>query len=451
MNSKIQTQKLASSPLPAPPRLRVPFSVTSAFTLFLACAIATTAQAQVAIKAKTIHTMAGPAITDGIVVITDGRIAAVGPAASTQIPAGYETLTAEVLTPGLIDARGTVGLTGIFNSRHDSDQIDPSAPIQPELRAIDAYNPQEKLIQWVREFGTTTVNTGHAPGSLITGQTIIVKTTGNTVEEALVKSPAMVSATLGPSANEQGGKAPGTRGKQVAMLREELLKARDYIEKKTRAAKKKDDPAPAPADSTDKPTEKSPTPPTPPDRNLHLEMLADVLEGKVPLLVHANRAQDIESALRLKQEFGFRLILESAAEAYLLAPQIKEAGVDVILHPSMQRAVGDSENQSFETAAVLVKAGIRFAIESGYESYVPKTRVVLFEAAIAASNGLTFDQALGAVTIEAARILGIDQRVGSIQTGKDADLALFSGDPFEYTTHCTAVIVGGTIVSRVER
>ncbi len=427
-----------------------------ALSWLMACTgTASLAHAQVAVKAKTIYTMAGAgAIKDGVVVITGGKIASVGPASSTQIPAGYEILQAEVVTPGLVDPRGTMGLTGILNSKHDSDQIENSSPVQPELRALDAYNPMEKLVQWVREFGVTTVNTGHAPGSLISGQTIIVKTTGNTVEEALVKSPAMVSATLGSSANEGGGKSPGTRGKQVAMLREELLKAREFLDKKARAAKAKEaKPEGAEAKPDVKPDSKADDKgaASPPDRSLHMEMLADVLDGKIPLLVHADRAQDIESALRLKQEFGFRLILESAAESYLLIPQIKAAGVDVILHPSMQRAVGEEENQSFETAGNLVKAGIRVAIESGYEDYVPKVRVVLFEAGIAAANGLSFDQALASVTIDSARILGIDGRVGSIESGKDGDLAMYSGDPFEYTTHCTGVIIDGRVVSRVEK
>lgn len=425
--------------------------------LSLSCA----ASGQVAIKAKTVHTMAGSAIKDGVVVITDGKVAAVGPAATTAIPPGYQVIESAVATPGLVDPRGTAGLTGIFNGPADSDQLENSSPLQPELRALDAYNPQERLIQWLREFGVTTLHTGHAPGNLISGQTIIVKTTGNTVEEALVRSPAMVSATLGPDANEGGGKSPGTRGKQLAMLREELLRAKEFVAKRTRAEQKPPENADqktgaatdgdAKKDGAAKDGEKKADAPSAPDRNLHLEMLADVLEGKVPFLIHAERVQDIENALRLKEEFGFRLVLESAAEAYMIADRIKAAGVDVILHPSMQRAVGDAENQSFESAATLTKAGIRVGIESGYEGYVPKTRVVLFEAALAAANGLTFDQALATITIDAARILGLDERVGSLAVGKDGDVAMYDGDPFEYTTHCTGVVIGGKVVSTAKR
>jgi imidazolonepropionase-like amidohydrolase len=148
-----------------------------------------------------------------------------------------------------------------------------------------------------------------------------------------------------------------------------------------------------------------------------------VLDGDVPMIVTAHRAQDIASALRLAREFRFRLVLDGASEAYLLLDELAAAGVPVILHPTMKRASGDAENLSFETAARLSEAGIPFAIKSGYESYVPKTRVILFEAAVAASHGLGFEGALRSVTIDAARILGVEDRVGSLEVGKDGDLA----------------------------
>jgi imidazolonepropionase-like amidohydrolase len=147
------------------------------------------------------------------------------------------------------------------------------------------------------------------------------------------------------------------------------------------------------------------------------------------------------------KEFDIRIILDGAAESYLVTDQVKAANVPVILHATMTRPGGEAENLSMETAATLRKAGIPVALQSGYESYVPKTRVVLFEAAVAAANGLSFAEALGTVTIEAARILGMADRVGSLEAGKDADLALFDGDPFEYTSHVTAVLIDGRVVS----
>jgi imidazolonepropionase-like amidohydrolase len=166
-----------------------------------------------------------------------------------------------------------------------------------------------------------------------------------------------------------------------------------------------------------------------------------------PLLVTADRLVDLHAALRLAREFDIRLVLDGAAEAYLLLDAIKAAGVPVFLHPMMRRGVGESENMSTSTAAALRDAGIPFALQSGYESYVPKTRVVLFEAAIAAARGLTFEQALASITIDAARILGIDRRVGSLEPGKDGDVALYDGDPFEYTTRVTGVVIDGQVVS----
>jgi imidazolonepropionase-like amidohydrolase len=161
--------------------------------------------------------------------------------------------------------------------------------------------------------------------------------------------------------------------------------------------------------------------------------------------VTARRHQDIMTALRLQEEFGFRLVLDDAADAHLLVDEIRAAGVPVIVHPTMARAVGERENLSMETAAILADAGIPIALQGGYESYVPKTRVVLFEAAIAAARGLGFERALAAVTIDAARLLGVDDRIGSLEVGKSGDLALYDGDPFEYTTRCEGVVVAGEL------
>ena len=379
-----------------------------------------------AVRAATVYTMAGPPIADGVVVIVDGKIAAVGPAATVAVPAAARLLTARVATPGLVDAHTVVGLTGYLNQEQDQDQLDPAEPVQPELRAIDAYNPRERLVEWVRGFGVTTLHTGHAPGALVSGQTMVVKTTGATVEEATLVPAAMVAVTLGDDGRAKGDekKSPGTRSKAVAMLRGELVKTRDYIRKRDAAE----------ADKR-------------PDRDLRREVFAEVLAGKLPLLVTVNRATDIVSALRVAEVFGIRIVLDSAAEGYLVAPAIKAAGVPVIVHPSMRRSgTGETENASFETASTLRAAGIPVALQSGFEAYVPKTRVCLFEAAIAAANGLSTEEALATVTIDAARILGVADRVGSIAVGRDGDLALFDGDPLEYTSHCVATVIDGKVV-----
>jgi imidazolonepropionase-like amidohydrolase len=400
--------------------------VTTGLGLLLA-AQATVAQ-DLAVRAERLYPVAGPAIDNGVVLIRNGRIERVGPADRVRIPDGVQTLEARVVTPGLIDARSVVGLAGYLNQPHDQDQLESSAPIQPQLRAIDAYNPRETLVGWLREHGITTVHTGHGTGALVSGQTLIAKTWGNSAEAATIQSPAMIAAQLGSGAFGAEGKSPGNRSKQVAMLRAQLVKAGEYRDKLARAK----------ADSA-------------PPRDLELEVLVEVLDRKRPLLVTAWREQDILSALRLAQEFNFRLVLDGAAEAYLVVDQIKAAGVPVLLHPTMARQYGELENASFTTAAALHQAGIPFALQSGYEGYVPKTRVVLWEAAIAAANGLGFDAALASISLDAARILGIEDRVGSLEAGKDGDLVLFDGDPFEYTSHVTAVVINGQVVSTVPR
>ncbi len=464
-----------------------------------------------AIRAKSLHTMAGPAIRDGVVLIRDGKIERVGAAVDIRIPDGWRVIDAEVATPGLVDAHSTVGLTGYLNQDQDQDVLERSESIQPELRAIDAYNPQERLVEWVRGFGITTLHTGHAPGEIVSGQTMIVKTWGATVDDAIVVPQAMIAATLGDWATKDGGKSPGTRSKAVSMLRAELMRAQAYLKKRDAASKPENKPdasqgatdqAPGAAEpgsdraanrsaaqaaaNGEPPRKRKPIEPggkpkiadpsvelpsedddktantttasapadsekkddrTPPDRDLRLEALGRVLNREIPLLVTVHRAHDIMTTLRLAKEFDIRIVLDGAAESYLVIDEIKAAGVPVIVHPTMMRAGrGTTENASMETAALLHDAGIPIAMQSGYESYVPKTRVVLFETGIAAANGLSFDEALYSCTLGAAKILGIDRRVGSLEAGKDADVALYDGDPFEYTTHCTGVVIDGRVV-----
>lgn len=401
-------------------------------TLVLSVTTAASAWAQdLVVRAGTLHTGNGEVISDGVVIIADGLIREVGPASRVNIPAGVELIDVPVATPGLIDARSTVGLSGATNQPHDQDQLEDSAAIQPELRAIDAYNPREMLVRWLREHGVTTVHTGHGPGEIVSGQTLIAKTFGDTVEDAVIRPAHAISATLGEGATEHGRKSPGNRSKAVAMLREQLIKAGEYRAKNEQG--------------TDESAGIS--------RDLALESLSRVLAGELPMIIEVHRHNDIMTALRLAEEFGFELVLAGASDAHLLIEEIKAAGVPVIIHPTMARAWGGSEmsNFSFTTAARLVEAGVPVALQSGHEGYVPKNRVVLFEAGVLLAYGLEPAQALEMITLAPARILGIDDRVGSLAPGKHGDLALFDGDPFEYTSHVLGTIIEGRRVSAAIR
>ena len=398
-------------------------------SLALAAGASRSPQAQqvLVVVGGTVYTMAGEPITDGAVLCVDGKIVTVLPLSETQIPEGARVVHAKVVTPGLVDAHSVVGLSGWLNQPHDQDQIEGSAPLQPELRAIDAYNPREPLVAWLRSFGVTTVHTGHAPGAVISGQTLIAKTVGDTVEQSVIVPFAMVAATVGEGATGESKPAPGTRAKAIALLRQELIRAQEYAQ----AMQLGGDQAPA--------------------RDLRKEALATVLAGERPLLVTAHRAHDIAAALRVAEEFGLTMILDGGAESYLMLDELREANVPVIVHAPMLRARGETMGLSMETPHLLQQAGLLVGLQSGLENYVPKTRVVLFEAAIAARYGCSFEDALRMVTLDAARILGVAERVGSLEPGKDADLALYDGDPFEYTSHCIMVVIDGEVVSEVAR
>lgn len=372
-----------------------------------------------------VHTVSGEPIEDGRVVILDGKIRVVGKREQVPAPEGVRRLAAAVVTPGLVDAHGTVGLAGLRNQDEDNDELDGTGPVQPELRAVDAYDARDPIVRWLLEFGITTVHTGHAPGAVISGQTLVVKTVGGSVGDGLLRETAMIAATLGDGANDGGAAdSPGTRGRAAALLRQALADARHWAAQ--------DDAEP----------------------NLRHEALARVLARELPLLVTAHRHHDILTALRIAEEFDVALVLDGAAEAYLVLDEIADAGVPVVIHPAMTRSGGmtsPTANVSFTTAARLHAAGIPFAQQSGYESYVPRVRVALLEAAISVRYGLPWDAALRSITLDAAELIGVADRVGSLDYGKDGDLALYDGDPFEYTTHCIGVVVDGEVVSDTVR
>ena len=400
------------------PSMRILIVRSLLFLSLCLCISVVNAHAQIAVKGETVWTMAGEPIANGVVLIKAGKIEAVGPATSVSIPANYRVLSAKVVTPGLIDAHTVIGLNGYLNQPHDQMALDGGASFQPELRATDSYNAEEKLIEVVRQYGVTTIHTGHQPGALASGQTMIAKTWGKNVDEVTIVPTAMIAVTLGPGANASG-RSPGTRAKQVSMLRAELIKAQEN-EAKTEKAK-----------------------------DLRSLIMARVIKREIPLLITAEASQDIFTALRIAKEFNIKIVLDGAADGHLITNEIKASGFPVIVHATMARPGGDRANLSVENASKLRAAGIPIALQSGFEGYVPKTRIVLFEAAMAAANGLSQRDALASITIDAAKLLGIDSRVGSIAAGKDADIAMYDGDPFEFTSHCTGTIINGIVVSEV--
>lgn len=384
------------------------------YSLILFAAVSS--KAQIAVKADTLYTMAGRPVVNGVILIKDGKIEAVGQ--NIIIPSNYKVYTAKIVTPGFIDARSTIGISGAYNVPSDQDQVEKSGPIQPELRAIDAYNPEDKLVDYVLRNGITTVHTGHGIGALASGQTMIVKTKKGMTDDVTVKPQAMIAMTIGPSVSSNY-QSPGTKSKQISMLRAELLKAQQGL----KAAQK----------DTNKTSD------------LRQMALQQLLRGEVKALISANTSVEIMSAIRLSKEFNLKLVLEGAAEAYRLINQIKDAKAELIIHATMARPGGSLANMTMENATILTKAGIPVSIESGFEAYVPKTRVVIFEAAVAVKWGLPFEDALRTITINPAKLLGIDNRVGSIEKGKDADIVLFNGDPFEHITKACTVIVDGKV------
>lgn len=377
-------------------------------------------KAQVAIKGETVYTVSGSPIQNGVILIKNGKIENVG--ANLSIPPGYKIYEAKVVTPGLVDARSMVGLSGALNIPVDQDQLEKSNPVQPDLRAIDAYNPEETLVKVVRDNGVTTIHTGHGIGALVSGQTMVAKTKAGTVEDVTLQPLAMLAMTIGPSVSGNFS-SPGTKAKQVAMIRTELLKAQAY-------AKKQND-----KDSSKRPSE-----------DLKMDVLVKLLKGEIKALITANKSTDIMSAIRLAKEFNLKLVLDGATEAYRLIPQVKEAKAEIVLHATMAGNDGDMVNMTRESAAILTAAGISLSIETGYEPYVPKTRILLFEAGQAIPYGLSFNDALRSITINPATLLGLEKRIGSIDKGKDADIVLYNGDPFEYLTKVCAVFINGEVV-----
>jgi len=379
-----------------------------------------------AILAGRIDNVATKSISNGVILVEDGKIKAVGSAFDLKVPDGWPVLTAAVVTPGLIDAHTVVGLSGAANVSADQDQDEMSDPNQADLRVMDSFNPREPLLEFLCREGVTVVHAVPGRANVIAGQTGIFRTSGRTAESMALRFPAGILVNLGESPKSSyPNRQPTTRMGTAALLRTALAQAQNHARKA------------AVAKSEDKR----------PPYNPKLEALTLALEGKVPVIFAAHRADDLCTALRLAKEFKLSPRLDLATEGYLIADRLAEAKVPVVLHPTMQRPGSiETYHSQLCNAAVLVDHKIPLAIGTGFEAYVPKTRVLRHEAAIAMVNGLGYDRALRAITLDAARILGIDKQRGSIEKGKIADLVLYDGDPFEHATHVTHTLSEGRVV-----
>jgi len=407
---------------------------TLRLALILAALVTSSFAQKYAIVADKLYTEAGnhPAGTPGMVLIDNGKITEIrsGPA-----PAGYTIVRARIVTPGLIDTKTTAGISGAYNIPADQDQDESTDPNTADVRAFDSFNPNEKLLSYVNTFGVTTVQT--APGIInpVAGQAAIFKTDGPlspnmTADDLSVRPVSAMVFNLGESPKLTYGrehKAPMTRMAVAALIRKALFDAQVYNHKWDDWNKsEKKDLSKQPAHDT------------------KLDALASVIRGEVPAIFNAYRQDDIDTAIRIAQEFKLKFMLSSATEGYMMADKIKASGAPVLVGPTLQRLESlETDNASLEDAAILANAGIPVGLMTGFEGYVPKNRVLLFEAGVAAANGLGWDRTLRSVTIDAAKILGIADRVGSLEPNKDADVALFDGDPFEYTSHVLAVFVNG--------
>jgi len=374
-----------------------------------------------------VHTVSGKPQNNSLVVVKDGRIVDVVSGDQVEVYRDFPLIAAAEVTPGLIDTHTVVPLSGEYNIPADQDGDEKTDPNQADIRVLDGFNPSERLLRFLREQGVTVVHATPGHANVIGGLSGVFRTHGNSAEEMTIRFPQAMVFNLGTAPKKTyGDKAPGTRMGTASIIRKALQSAVNYSRKKA-AAKKKDEPAP--------------------DLDLKSEALSLAIEKKIPSLFTAHRADDMLTSLRLSREFGLNPVLALATEGYLIADQLKKANVPIIAHPPMQR-VGSIEtyNSFLGNAAAMSDAGLRVAICSSFEGYVPKTRVIRWEAAIGMVYGLGHQRALSSITLDAARILGIDQDYGSIEKGKVADLVLYDGDPFEHATHVTHVFVGGRLV-----
>lgn len=380
------------------------------------------------LKNGNVMTMAGPAFV-GDVAIENGKIVAVGQSLSYS-DAEVRDVTGMTVMPGIVDPHCHIGMWEDAMGFEGADGNECTNPITPELRAIDAINPYDRCFEEAAAGGVTTCVTGPGSANVIGGQFVAIKTYGDSVEDMVLRFPVAVKAAFGENPKRvYNGKnqTPSTRMATAALMRKALVEAQEYNEK---LEKGKADP------------EKMP------ERNLGKEILARVIRRELPMKIHAHRADDILTAIRICREFKLRYTLDHCTEGYLITDKLKEAlGEDcegIIVGPLLtDRSKIELKNLSFKVPKVLEQAGIEYAMMTDHpvtpEQYLPIC------TAVAVREGASEEGALKAITINAAKITGIADRVGSIEVGKDADIAVFSGHPFDFRSRCVLTLVNGKV------
>ncbi|MCJ7626409.1 MAG: amidohydrolase [Anaerolineaceae bacterium] len=401
----------------------------------------------IAITNGKVMTITQGTIDSGTVLIEGGRIIAVGEHIDIPEDAEIYDASGTVVMPGLIDAHchSAIFADGVGWEHSDGNEI--TDPITPHLRALDAIHPEDMAFDDLAKAGVTTINTGPGSANLIGGQWVCMKTMPKaSIEEMILLEPAGMKMALGENPKRVYGeqhKMPSTRMGNAAALRNALVEAQNYLNKWERYEKELKE-YKAKVEKDDKEAKE----PTPPDRNLKWEALEKVLKGEMKARIHAHRADDMLTAIRIGEEFNLDITIEHATEGYKIADILAQKNIPVIVGPVlMDRPKYEMRGLDPKNPGILAKAGVKVAIQTDQGSAV---KYLSINAALAVREGMPEDDALKAVTINAAEIIGVEDRVGSLEVGKDADVVVFSGHPFDYLTVPELVLINGEVAYKKE-
>jgi imidazolonepropionase-like amidohydrolase len=380
------------------------------------------------IKNGYIKTMTQGDIEKGQILIDGKIIKEVGETVQAPIDCEVIDATGYLITPGLIDAHCHIGMWEEGIGFEGADGNEATDPVTPHLRAIDSINPMDMAFQEAREGGVTTAVTGPGSANVIGGTFIAIKTYGKRIDKMILKDPVAMKIAFGENPKrvyDDQHKAPSTRMGTAAILRETLFEAKKYIADQEKALKDPDET---------------------PDFDMKMEALIPVMKKEIPLKAHAHRADDIFTALRIAKEFDLDITLDHCTEGHLITEELKEENKYVIIGPSLSgRTKFELKNLTFDTPRILNEAGLKMAIMT--DSPVIPLQYLSLCAGLAVKAGLSEEEGWKAITINAAEISGISERVGSIEAGKDADLVIFKGNPLKEINHeVKATIIDGNLV-----